>query len=237
MRRSTRIGGPRRRLRTHCVVPALTVPAVLDRSSGAWTAIALIVPSFVLSRGVAGRSGVHRIVRIRVRRALAIFPRPFGSPENVSPQGPSAIGGPIRVRWRIADIIRTRRPFPALAAVAVAVALRSRCWAATAGIWTLPAGSSGHPLMCSAGFGFRFPNGRSSTLGDDSDSDDEDEDAEQELEPSATTSAKPKVRNRAPSSSRLTMGIRDKHSGGFASVACSEKDGQSSSQEGRLRSS
>ena len=74
--------------------------------------------------------------------------------------------------------------------------------------------------------------------GDDSDSDAEDEDAQQELEPSVTTSAKPKVRNRASSSSRLTMGIRDKHSGGVASVACSEMDGQSrSSQEGRLRSS
>ena len=152
MRRSTRIGGPRRRMWTHCVVPALTVPAVLDRSSGAWTAIALIVPSFVLSRGVAGSSGVHRIVRIRARRALAIFPRPFGSPEHVSPQGPSAIGGPICVRWRIADIIRTRRPFPALAAVTVAVELRSRCWAATAGLWTLPAGSSRHPLVTQCRF-------------------------------------------------------------------------------------
>ena len=151
MRRSTRTGGPRRRMWTHCVVPALTVPAVLDRSSGAWTAIALIVPSFVLSRGVAGSSGVHRIVRIRVRRARAIFPRPFGSPEHFSPQGPSTIGGPISVRWRIADIISTRRPFPALAAlavaVAVAVALRSRCWAATAGRWTPPAGSRHHPLV------------------------------------------------------------------------------------------
>ena len=224
-------------------MPALTVPAVLDRSSGAWTAIALIVPSFVLSRGVAGRSGVHRIVRIRVRRALAIFPRPFGSPEQVSPQGPSAIGGPICVRWRIADIIRTRRPFPALAAVAVAVALRSRCWAATAGRWTLPAGSSRHPLVTHC----RFRSASSFRMGskfdplqygDGSDSDAEHEDAQQELEPSVTTSAKPKVRNRAPSSSRLTMGIRDKHSGGFASVACSEMDGQSrSSQEGRLRSS
>ena len=104
-------------------MPALTVPAVLDRSSGAWTAIALIVPSFVPSRVVAGSSGVHRIVRIRARRAPAIFPRPFGSPEHFSPQGPSAIGGPMSVRWRIADIISPRRPFPALAALVVAVAL------------------------------------------------------------------------------------------------------------------
>ena len=152
MRRRTRIGGPRRRMLTPCVVPALTVPAVLDRSSGAWTAIALIVPSFVLSRGVAGSSGVHRIVRIRARRAPAIFPRPFGSPEHFSPQGPSTIGGPICVRWRIADIISTRRPFPALAALMVAVALRSRCWAATAGRWTLPAGSSRHPLVTQCRF-------------------------------------------------------------------------------------
>ena len=153
MRRSTRTGGPpRRRMWTHCVVPALTVPAVLDRSSGAWTAIALIVPSFVLSRGVAGSSGVHRIVRIRARRAPAIFPRPFGSPEHFSPQGPSTIGGPMSVRWPIADIISTRRPFPALAALMVAVALRSRCWAATAGRWTLPAGSSRHPLVTQCRF-------------------------------------------------------------------------------------
>ena len=149
MRRSTRIGALRRRMRTPCVVPALTVPIFLARSSGAWTAIALIVPSFVLSCVVAGSSGVHRMVRIRVCRAMAIFPRSFGSPEHVSPRGPSAIGGPIVVRWRIADIISTRRPFPALAAlaVAVAVALRSRCWAATAGRWTPPAGSRHHPLV------------------------------------------------------------------------------------------
>jgi hypothetical protein len=150
MRRSTRIGGPRRRTWTPCVVPTLTVPAVLDRSSGAWTAIALIFPSFVPLRGVAGSSGVHRIVRIRVCRAWAILPRPFGSPDHVSPQGPSAIGGPIRVRWRIAEIISTRRPFPALAAVVVA--LRSRCWAATAGRRTFRAGS-GHPLVTQC----RFP--------------------------------------------------------------------------------
>ena len=94
----------------------------------------------------------------------------------------------------------------------------------------------------SAGFGPLHTFGMGSKFdplqyGDGSDSDAEHEDTQQELEPSVTTSAKPKVRNRAPSSSRLTMGIRDKHSGGFASVACSEKDGQSSSQEGRLRSS
>jgi len=71
---------------------ALTVPIFLDRSSDAWTAIALIVSSFVLSRRVAGSSGVHRMIRIRVCRAMAIFLRPFGSPEHVSPQGPSAIG-------------------------------------------------------------------------------------------------------------------------------------------------
>ena len=156
MRRSTRIGGPRRRMWTPCVVPALTVPAVLDRSSGAWTAIALIVPSFVPSRVVAGSSGVHRIVRIRARRARAIFPRPFGSPEHFSPQGPSAIGGPMSVRWRIADIISPRRPFPALAALVVAVALRSRCWAATAGRWTLPAGSSRHSVGYAVPVSVRF---------------------------------------------------------------------------------
>jgi len=185
-------------MRTPCVVPALTVPAVLDRSSGAWTAIALIVPSFVLSREVAGSSGVHRIARIRARRARAIFPRPFGSPEHVSPQGPSAIGGLISVRWRIADIISPRRPFPALA---VAVALRSRCWAATAGRWTLPAGSSRHSVGEAVPVSVRFAVASLGSkfdplqYGDDSDSDDaEHEDAQQELEPSVTTSAKPKVR-------------------------------------------
>ena len=84
------------------------------------------------------------MVRIRVCRAMAIFPRSFASPEHVSPRGPSAIGGPIVVRWRIADIISTRRPFPALAAVAVA--LWSRCWAATAGRRTSPAGSRCHSV-------------------------------------------------------------------------------------------
>ena len=101
----------------------------------------------------------------------------------------------------------------------------------------------GHPLVTQCRFRFALFGMGSKfdplQYGDDSDSDDdEDEDAQQELEPSVATSAKPKVRNRAPSSSRLTMGIRDKHSGGFASVICSEKDGQSrSSQDGRLRSS
>ena len=96
------------------------------------------------------------------------------------------------VRWRIADIISPRRPFPALAALVVAVALLGcDCGKMDASSWFQSA-SVGDAVPVSVRFtllnrmGSKFDPLQ---YGDDSDSDDdEDEDAQQELEPSVTTS-------------------------------------------------
>ncbi len=110
------------------VVPQLSVPRVLDRSSGVSAAIAVILG--VSLRTVAGRSRVRTMARVCRGGAIAVI----GSAVRICTGPPSAIGAPIA---RIAEIVGR----PSALAAAVSFDVQSHYRASTAGSCTPPAGA------------------------------------------------------------------------------------------------